>query len=235
MLQNALLVAQGFDWIQAGGAEGWNHAADQSDGAENERGHNQRSGSDDQPNVARLAVFREGAVQRDPADGKRDSVGQDHSQHAADEGDGQSFGKELHQDVAPLRAQRLLHADLAGSLSDRNQHDIHQPDAADSQRKRANESHQDLQSHGDDFELVHLRHQVEYSHRLVSVWLNLCCIARIVRTDCSSCSYSRSLIGEPDRVQVVRIFQIAHGGEGNVDDAVDVVVSLLHLGAQERR
>ena len=30
----------------------------------------------------------------------------------------------------------------------------------------------------------------------------------------------------------MRVLQIAHRGEGDVDHAVDVVVSLLHLGAQ---
>ena len=34
------------------------------------------------------------------------------------------------------------------------------------ERKRADEAHQDLQSQSDDLELVHLRHQVEHSHRL---------------------------------------------------------------------
>jgi hypothetical protein len=33
---NALLVAQGFDWVHASGAERWNHPADQSDESENE-------------------------------------------------------------------------------------------------------------------------------------------------------------------------------------------------------
>ena len=30
----------------------------------------------------------------------------------------------------------------------------------------------------------------------------------------------------------MRVLQVAHGGEGDVDHAVDVVISLLHLGAQ---
>ena len=31
----------------------------------------------------------------------------------------------------------------------------------------------------------------------------------------------------------MRIFQVAHGGEGDINHAVDVVVSLLHFGAQD--
>src|ERR1700719_1682313 len=38
-----LFVPQSLDRIQTGGPEGWNHAADQSPAAENERGRDQRS------------------------------------------------------------------------------------------------------------------------------------------------------------------------------------------------
>ena len=55
-------------------------------------------------------------------------------------------------------AERFLHANLTGALRDRNQHDIHQPDAADAEGKRANETHQDLQPERNDFELMELGH-----------------------------------------------------------------------------
>src|SRR5258708_39084319 len=98
-----LFVSQSLDRVQAGGAKSWDHAADQSHGAENYGGRDQRSRSDDQANVAGLSVFGKGAVQGQPSYGKRDRVSQYHSQHTANEGNGESFGEELHQAVWPLR------------------------------------------------------------------------------------------------------------------------------------
>ena len=73
----------------------------------------------------------------------------------------------MRQDVTSLRAQRLLHADLARALGHGNQHDVHQADSADAERKRADEAHQNFQSQSDDFKLVHLRHDVENPDGLV--------------------------------------------------------------------
>jgi hypothetical protein len=39
-------------------------------------------------------------------------------------------------------------------------------------------------------------------------------------------------IAQPERVEVMSVFKIAHGGEGDVDDAIDIVIPCLHLGAQ---
>ena len=55
--------------------------------------------------------------------------------------------QELEENVVAPRSQRFLHADLAGALRHRNQHDVHQPDAADAQRDRPDECQQDLQGH----------------------------------------------------------------------------------------
>ena len=75
-LKNALLpipklfVAQGLNGIQTRGTDGGHHAADQPDGTEDERGHDQSTGSNDQADVAGFGVLRYGAVQREPSDGK---------------------------------------------------------------------------------------------------------------------------------------------------------------------
>ena len=42
----------------------------------------------------------------------------------------------------------------------------------------------------------------------------------------------RSLIGEPDGIQVVRALDVVHAGERNVDHAIDVVIALLHFASQ---
>ena len=49
----------------------------------------------------------------------------------------------------PTRADRLADADLAGPLADRDQHDVHDPDAADDQRDRGDPAEQQRQRGGD--------------------------------------------------------------------------------------
>ena len=48
--------------------------------------------------------------------------------------------------------KRFQHTDLARALLHRDQHDVHQAHAADAQRKRPDERHQDLQPERDDVE-----------------------------------------------------------------------------------
>jgi hypothetical protein len=48
--------------------------------------------------------------------------------------DGDGFDQELKHNVYATGANRHAQADLAGTLRDRNQHDIHDADAADDQR-----------------------------------------------------------------------------------------------------
>jgi hypothetical protein len=40
-------------------------------------------------------------------------------------------------------------------------------------------------------------------------------------------------VTEPDSVQVGRVLDVAHGAEGDIDLAVDVVIGLLHLGEED--
>ena len=40
-----------------------------------------------------------------------------------------------------------------------------------------------------------------------------------------------SLVGEPDGVQVVCIFQITHSRKRDVHNSINVVISFLHFGA----
>src|ERR1035437_7924269 len=233
VLTQPLFVSQGFDRIEARSAEGRNHAADQAHGAENERGRDQRPRSDDQADVAGFPVFGKGAVQGEPSHRKRDRVGQYHSQHPADEGNGQSFGEELQQDVPPLRAQGFLHANLTRALRDRNQHDIHQADAADAECKRADETHQDLQPERNDFELMDLSHQVEHFHSLPVRLVELVLCRQDGADRLFQALVLRRLVGEPDGVQVMCILQLAHSAERDVYHAVYIVISLLHFGAQD--
>src|ERR1700687_1128611 len=138
-----LFVAESFDRIETGGANGRNHPADQSDRTEDNNGDDQGDGVDREADVAGLGVFGHGAVKRQSADGEGDGIGENDSEEPADEGNGERLSQKLEEDVAAARAERLLDANLAGALGDRNQHDVHQADAANSQSKSADEAEKD--------------------------------------------------------------------------------------------
>ena len=57
----------------------------------------------------------------------------------------------------PARAERFFDADLAGALLHGHQHDVHEADAGDAQRERADHGEQHLQRDGQDAELAQLR------------------------------------------------------------------------------
>ena len=57
--------------------------------------------------------------------------------------------EELGQDVPAAGADRLADADLAGPLGDRDEHDVHDPDAADDQRDRGDPAEQQGQRAAD--------------------------------------------------------------------------------------
>jgi hypothetical protein len=40
------------------------------------------------------------------------------------------------------------------------------------------------------------------------------------------------LVIEPDGVEVMGVFEVTHGGEGDVDDEIGIVVAAGHLGAE---
>ncbi len=133
--------------------------------AQDQDGNEQRHRVDHQPDIAGLGVFRHGAVKRQSADRERDSVGEDDSEDSAYECDGESFGQKLQEDVPAARAERFLDSNLARALRHRDQHDVHEADAADSKSQSADEAQQNLQADRDDFELVDLLHQVEDQKR----------------------------------------------------------------------
>jgi len=130
--------------------------------------------------------------------------------------------------VAPSRAQRFFDANFTRALGDGDQHDIHQADPADSQCKRADEAQQNLKPDGDRLEVLNLLHQLKTSsargRRIESVLLRHGVAHRLLDP-----LVIVGLIVEPDRVKVVRVLEIAHGGEGNVNNAIDVIVARLHL------
>ena len=73
----------------------------------------------------------------DQADDDADERADDRQQHR--------LGDELHDDVGLGGADRLADADLARSLGDGDQHDVHDADAADEQAQRGDRTEQHRQ------------------------------------------------------------------------------------------
>ena len=69
--------------------------------------------------------------------------------HAAEQAEQGGFGQELDQDIASARAQGFAQADLAGAFGDRDQHDVHDADAAHQQRNAGDAAQEDGQHAGD--------------------------------------------------------------------------------------
>ncbi len=68
---------------------------------------------------------------------------------APDSADDEGFDEELVEDLVAARADGLAQADLAGSFGDRDQHDVHDADAADDQGDHADEHEDDGEGRGD--------------------------------------------------------------------------------------
>ena len=81
------------------------------------------------------------------------------------------------------------------------------------------------------FELVDLFHEVKHVHGSPVSRVELVFDGHHGAHGVFQIFVRRCLIAEPDGVEVVRIFNVAQGGEGDVEDAVNIVVACLHLGA----
>ncbi len=79
----------------------------------------------------------------------RDDEAEDDADEPTEERQGQRLDEELGEDVAAARADGLADADLARPLADRDQHDVHDPDAADDQRDRGDPAEQQRQRRAD--------------------------------------------------------------------------------------
>src|SRR5688572_21215069 len=60
---------------------------------------------------------------------------------SAESGDSGGFDEELHEDVAPFRAHGLADADLASTLGDGDEHDVHHADSAHQQGQARDSTH----------------------------------------------------------------------------------------------
>ena len=74
---------------------------------------------------------------------ERGQPGDAQSDQPAQQADAGGLDQELQQNVAAPGADGLAHADLARPLDDRNEHDVHDADAADEQRQAGDEQADD--------------------------------------------------------------------------------------------
>src|SRR5207302_7916580 len=121
--------------------------------------------------------------------------------------------------------QRLLHPDLTGSLGYAHQHDVHEPHAANPKSQSSNKGKHHLQRHRNDAELRKLLHHAENeeSPLVIDTEIVLCCQRIANRLLDRSIVVAEKI--QPDHVDVVRTAEVAHGGKGDVDDAVDAVLA----------
>jgi len=111
--------------------DGGDHAADDADQAENDRGHDEAAQVNGQVDVPawRLSPRRSSAATRD---GPGNDVGDGDASQASGESNGQGFGENCRRMCVCAR-HGFFDADLAGALLDGDQHNVHQADAADAQ------------------------------------------------------------------------------------------------------
>src|SRR5258708_6909561 len=137
----------------------------------------------------------------------------------------------MKKNVSAVRAQSFLHADFAGPLLHRYQHDVHQSDAADAKRQRADKSQQHFEGYGYDAEFVEVLLEVGDKDGAMIVG------AEIVMGRQHGAHYARQLlvvlafVVHEDARDVLGVVEIAHGAERNDDHAVVVVVAALHFVA----
>src|SRR5438132_14390411 len=105
--------------MQGGGFGGRVDAEEEADAGGDDQGGDDGGGADD-----RVPAAERGQQDR-AADADADA------DEAADQGDDRRFDQELQHDVARRGADRFPDADLAGPLGHRDEHDVHDPDAAD--------------------------------------------------------------------------------------------------------
>ena len=93
-------------------------------------------------------------MRQDESDEEGERRAENDADDAADDGQKHRFEQELRQDVAVFRAEGFAQADLARALRHRDQHDVHDADAADEQRDRRHRDQEPRQRAGDRAERV---------------------------------------------------------------------------------
>src|SRR5688500_5644973 len=128
-----LFTSERLNGVERCYARGWVRAKEQADG----------SGDADPENDRPEFQRRRQRWQRGEDDRQREP--EEDADEAAESRQRHRLGEHLRHDVAALRAERLPQADLTRPFGDDHQHDVHDDDTADQQRKG-----DDADEHGKD-------------------------------------------------------------------------------------
>src|ERR1039458_1828825 len=118
--KKTLFVAQRFNWIQARGADGRDHATHQGHSSEYKGGDNEHSGINEQPDIAGLRMLSHSTIQSECSHEMSDEIRQRDPQHSADKTDCQCLRQKVEEDVTLSRTEGLFQADLASALRHRH-------------------------------------------------------------------------------------------------------------------
>ena len=126
-----------LDGVEAGGAAGREIAEDDADRRREQEGDGDDLRVDDQRHLEELGGDRRQAEAEEDAD------------DAAEQRQHHRLDQELHQHLAGFGADRQADADLARALGHRDQHDVHDADAADQQADAGDRRQQTGEHAGD--------------------------------------------------------------------------------------
>ena len=125
-----------------------------------------------------------------------DDDGNDHADDAGEEGEGKAFQQELCEDVAGAGSEGFEQADLAGALSDGDEHDVHDAYAAYAEGHGSDDSEEEVERGAE-------LHDVLPSPRRCPNWGRLCRLwdrsgggsARTARTAWMALMWSSGAVG----------------------------------------
>lgn len=124
-VDQASLVAQRLDGVQATGLEGGVKAEEDPDE------HGEAEGQQD-----RLQGNHRGPL-AEASGNVGEEIAESHSDQSARQGEDHGLDQKLTENVSPLGAQGHPDADLTNALGDRDQHDVHDPNPPDQERDRS--------------------------------------------------------------------------------------------------
>ncbi len=164
-------MPQGHNWIHPRRPHCGQQSGDDADRAKNDERDQHDRGRGAEDDVA-LVVRRlvDVGVERHRRDEVADDDCDDHADDAGDEGEGQAFEQELREDVAAPGAEGFEQADLACALGDRDEHDVHDADAADAERHGADDAEEDLERGAELHDLLRVFDRVPGAERPCRPW-----------------------------------------------------------------
>ena len=124
-------------------------------------------------------------------------------------------------------AESFFDADLAGALSNGDQHDVHQAHAADAERQQADEPEQNLDAGGDDAQIEQIGKHVEDEDGALILGIEF--VVKGHRpADGVGDFQVVAFVFHGDGVQVIGVGEVAHSAVRNVQLAVHVFVAILN-------